>query len=66
MTCCIADLTPLGFVCQNATEIDAKTGQWYTVKGEIVLGEYKGNTEPQIKIISLLPTEPIDEYIYLN
>lgn len=66
MTCCIADLTPLGFVCQTTSDIDAKTGQWYTVKGEIVLGEYKGSTEPQIKIISVLPVEPIDEYIYLN
>lgn len=65
MSCCVSDMTPLGIVCRYDGEPLEKT-KWYTVTGKIFIGDYKGGKEPQILIESVVPAEPISEYIYTN
>lgn len=64
MSCCVADLTPIGFICNyaNASELEAES--WVTVEGTIYEGEYLGEAEPQILVTRVSPAEEVEGYVY--
>lgn len=64
MSCCAADLTPCGLVCNYAEAGELKGGEWITVTGTLFRGQYMGSEEPQIKVKSIAPADPVNNYIY--
>lgn len=64
MTCCVADLTPLGLVCTYDKVPQLKSDQWVTVTGTLYQGKYKGENEPRLMVTSIKAAKPIPDYIY--
>ncbi|GAA0233410.1 TIGR03943 family putative permease subunit [Metaclostridioides mangenotii] len=64
MTCCVADLSPCGFVCKynKASELEADT--WVTVEGIIIKKERNGIEDPQIDVNNISSADPTEDYIY--
>lgn len=64
MTCCVADLTPIGMLCKYDKVSNLKADSWVTVEGVIHKGQYKGQDEPQITVTKITPAEEVKGYIY--
>lgn len=64
MTCCNADLAPLGILCKYDKAYKLKADSWVTVEGIIHKGRYKGQVEPQIFVTKIIPAKKVDGYIY--
>jgi putative membrane protein len=64
MTCCVADLSPCGFVCKynKSSELEADT--WVTVEGTIIKKERNGIEDPQIDVNNISSADPTEDYIY--
>lgn len=64
MTCCTADLTPMGFLCKYPKTSELKENTWVTVEGKLFKGTYQGNPDPQIQVTKVKPAQSVKEYIY--
>lgn len=64
MTCCIADLVPCGIICRYDKVSELSQDSWVTVTGKIFKGEYEGNSEAQLNVISIHPVQAVDGYLY--
>lgn len=64
MTCCIADLTPFGLVCQYDGVSELKPESWVTVEGVLHIGKSMQNEEPQITVTKIKPAEEVEGYVY--
>ena len=65
MSCCAADLQPVGLICHYDGADGLKGDSWVAVKGKIVLEEYEGELYPVISVESVQKAEkPKDEYVY--
>ena len=64
MSCCVADLAPTGIVCNYDKVSELAADSWITVTGTLYKGQYEGNEEPQIKVASIAPAEPVEGYLY--
>ena len=64
MTCCVADLTPCGIICVYDKVDDLEPDSWVTVTGTLHKGQYQGQDEPQIHVLSIVPAEPVEGYIF--
>lgn len=64
MTCCAADLTPIGLICKYDKTSELKADSWVTVEGIIQKGQYEGQYEPQISVTQISPAEKVEGYIY--
>lgn len=68
MSCCVADVIPIGLVCtyDKTSELAEKT--WFTVEGELFAGQYTvdGNVydDPEIRVTRITPAEPVQGYVY--
>lgn len=64
MTCCVADLTPVGLLCQYDKTAELKADSWVTVEGTLHYEEYNGAQEPQITVSSLTAAKEVAGYLY--
>jgi TIGR03943 family protein len=64
MSCCVADLTPVGFICKYDSASSLADNKWVTVEGTIIKGEYMGDPEPQISVKKISPADEVDGYVY--
>lgn len=64
MTCCAADLAPMGILCKYDRVSELESGQWITVEGVLHKGQYNGQDEPQVIVTSITPAEEILGYIF--
>ncbi|HWQ77618.1 MAG TPA: TIGR03943 family protein [Anaerovoracaceae bacterium] len=64
MSCCVADLTPVGLICNYANASGLEDESWVTVEGTIYEGEYQGEAEPQILVTKISPAEEVEGYVY--
>lgn len=64
MTCCIADLAPMGFPVFDSHGAQRKEGQWYTLTGTIEPINYHGLTQPALRVQKAVPTHKLEGYIY--
>lgn len=64
MSCCVADLMPVGFICSYDGAPDLMPDSWVTVEGTIFIGEYMGEAEPQISVKKISPAEEVEGYVY--
>lgn len=68
MTCCVADLTPGGFLCKYDQASDLEADSWVTVEGTIKIGQYEYNgqsyDEPQLHVTNITPAEEVEGYVY--
>lgn len=64
MTCCTADLTPLGMVCKYDKVAELKANSWVTVEGVLHKGQYQGQDEPQITVTKIKPAQEVEGYVY--
>lgn len=64
MSCCVADLTPCGMLCQYGQTSELKADTWVTVEGVIHKGQYMGYDEPKITVTRISPAEEVKGYIY--
>ena len=64
MVCCAADLIPYGLVCRYNGVDTLEKGEWLSVTGKIVVGEYHGNPEAQVQVESITKAQPFDAYVY--
>ncbi|WP_148134716.1 TIGR03943 family putative permease subunit [Candidatus Formimonas warabiya] len=64
MTCCTADLAPLGMLCKYDKVSELKADSWVTVEGVIHKGQYEGEDEPQITVTKITPAQEVEGYIY--
>ena len=69
MTCCAADLTPAGLLCQTDIASIPESGSWAKVEGRlhIVTRSHEGKTyrQPMLQGISLETAEEDSRYLYL-
>ncbi len=65
MTCCAADLTKGGVVCEYDKIDDIQEAEWYTVRGVIQMEERDGYSVPIIKVNELVPCMPVEGYVNL-
>ena len=68
MTCCVADISPIGVICKYEDAIQLKPDDWYSVEGTLIAGSYEIEgttyTEPQLAVTSITPAEAISGYVY--
>jgi putative membrane protein len=65
MTCCTADLQPLGFLCQYDKTPDLDHDTWIKLTGTIDIIEFQGDKIPCIIVKQVEKTDkPTDEYVY--
>ncbi len=64
MACCVADLAPCGVVCVYDKMDEVEPDSWVTVTGTLHRGQYRGQDEPQIHVLSVLPAEPVEGYLF--
>ncbi len=64
MTCCVADLVPMGMISVYDDLDSLEDESWVTVEGELFSGLYLGESEPQLRVTSVAPAEPVDGYVY--
>ena len=64
MACCVADLAPCGVICVYDKADDLALDSWVTVTGTLHKGQYQGQDEPQIHVLSIVPAEPVEGYIF--
>ncbi len=64
MTCCAADLAPIGILCIYDKVSELEEGKWITVEGVLHKGQYNGQDEPQVSITNITPAEEVLGYIY--
>ena len=68
MSCCVADLSPLGLICRYDQAADLTADGWVSVVGTLTLGSYEADgqqyAEPQLTVTSIAPAEEIAGYIY--
>lgn len=65
MSCCVADLVPMGMICMYDALDSLEDGAWVTVEGALFQGVYMGGTEPQLRVTRVTPAEEIEGYIYI-
>lgn len=68
MTCCVADLSPVGFICKYDEASQLNADDWVSVEGVLIAGSYEINgqtyNEPQLNVTSITPAEEISGYVY--
>ncbi|MEN8905123.1 MAG: TIGR03943 family protein [Clostridiales bacterium] len=65
MTCCMADLTPVGLLANYEKANLLNSDKWYEFSGTIIMGTYNKEEMPIIKISNHKSVpKPTEEYIY--
>lgn len=68
MSCCVADLSPVGLICVYDQAADLVADDWISLEGTLTVGNYEldGQTfeEPQLLVTNITPTEEIAGYVY--
>ena len=65
ITCCTADASPGGFICQLQDAAKYKDGTWLEIRGTIEPGSYEGQSLPMIQVSSVKQAvQPSDPYVY--
>jgi putative membrane protein len=65
MTCCAADLQPVGMLCRYDKAAELKHDTWVKVTGTIKVIDYKGEKVPIIEAESVVKTsKPNNDYVY--
>ena len=64
MTCCTADLTPMGLLCKYAKASALKENTWVTVEGTLCKGTYQGSPDPELLVTRVKPAQAVSGYIY--
>jgi putative membrane protein len=66
ITCCSADASFAGFLCEYQNASDFKEGNWLTIRGTIQVGQYNGSNIPVIVISTFNKADqaPENPYIY--
>lgn len=68
MTCCAADLAPVGVTCRYDKASELEAGSWVTVEGILLIKykEYDGKryADPQIEVTKVTPAEEVEGYVY--
>lgn len=69
MSCCVADLAPIGLLCKYDKASELENDSWVTVEGtlHVVKATTDGEEydDPQITVKAITPAEKVDDYIYL-
>ncbi|MBS5788663.1 MAG: TIGR03943 family protein [Clostridioides difficile] len=64
MTCCVADLSPCGFICKYSKASKLEADSWVTVEGTISKKEKNSAEDPQIDVNKISSADPTEDYIY--
>ena len=68
MTCCVADLAPVGIPCIDENAEELEEGAWVRVEGTLFASyqEYHGEkyADPHIKVEKVEPAEEVEGYVY--
>lgn len=65
MTCCVADLVPIGFICQSDNIDTLEQDTWISVTGKLFMGEFNNEKDIQINITNIEYIDPLEEpYVY--
>lgn len=65
MTCCAADMSLCGMVCNYDQSSSLKSDTWVKVTGTLCTQEFNGKKEPCIQVVGIEETKaPAQEYIY--
>lgn len=68
MTCCAADLAPVGVTCRYGGASELEDGSWVTVEGTLFVRyeEYDGKeyADPWIEAERVTPAEEVEGYVY--
>lgn len=64
MTCCIADLAPVGLAIFYQDAQSLPTDGWYTITGTVVPVDYHGMPQAGVKVTGVTKAAPINDYVY--
>ena len=68
MSCCVADLVPVGLLCKYDKASELIADSWVTVEGALFIGQYEYDgvkyDEPQVAVTKITPAKEVEGYIY--
>jgi putative membrane protein len=68
MSCCAADLVPVGLLCHYDEASQLEADSWVTVEGTLFIAqiEYEGQSydDPQLKVTKVTPAQAVEGYVY--
>lgn len=68
MTCCVADLSPVGLICKYDKTPQLKSNSWVTVEGVLFTSEYEYNGQtcytPELTVTEITPAKEVEGYVY--
>lgn len=64
MTCCTADLSPIGLLCKYAKAASLPEKSWVTVEGTLIKGSFQGSPDPQLQVTKVTKAQPVNDYVY--
>lgn len=64
MTCCIADIAPVGMTVHKENGNSFQNDQWISIEGKVSTRDFHGRQQPYIEIQKVKAAEPILGYVY--
>lgn len=64
MSCCIADVAPIGMTMHKDDGDTIANDEWITVEGHMSMRDFHGRSQPYIEVQKMKAAEPILGYVY--
>lgn len=64
MSCCIADVAPIGMTAHKADGDSLANEQWVSIEGKVSTRDFHGRQQPYVEITKIKSAEPILGYVY--
>ena len=64
MSCCIADVAPIGMTAYKTDGDSLANEQWVSIEGKVSTRDFHGRQQPYVEITNIKSAEPILGYVY--
>lgn len=64
MSCCIADVAPIGMTAHTPEGDSLQNEQWVSIEGKLTTRDFHGRPQPYIEIQKIKTADPILGYVY--
>ena len=64
MSCCIADVAPIGMTAYKPDGDSLANEQWVSIEGKVSTRDFHGRAQPYVEVTKIKTAEPILGYVY--
>ena len=64
MSCCIADVAPIGMTAYKTDGDSLANEQWVSIEGKVSTRDFHGRAQPYVEVTKIKTAEPILGYVY--